>query len=613
MMKHTAIGILAAMLAAMQPALSDDSGAGTQSHGISAFGDLKYPEGFKSFEYVNPDAPKGGSLSLIGQAGLTTFNSFNAFILKGDPAQGIGLCFDSLMVQAKDEPDSYYGLVARAAAVAQDRKSVTFWLRPEARFSDGSKVTADDVVFSFEAIKKDGHPLIRYPLRDVVRVEKIDDHTVKYVFQGAQLRDLPGSVATLPVLSKDYYRKHDFTKTTLTPPVGSGPYRVGDFKPGRYVTYERREDYWARDLNVNRGRYNFDKVRYEFFRDRNIELENLKAGVYDLREEFTSRVWATGYDFAAVREGRMQLLTLADDSPSGAQGFFLNTRRGKLADVRVRKALSLVFDFPWTNRRMFYGLYKRTESYFQGSQLKADGPASAGEAALIAAADSQITVALDQPPETPPESDGSGHDRRLMRQAQLLLAEAGWQLRNGQMQLTNQKGETLKLEFLIDDDGFERVIAPYVRNLRTLGIDAWIRVVDAAQYQRRVKSYEFDVVVSRFIMRLTPGAELLNYFSSTVARQDGSRNLAGIQDPLVDKLIDKAMEARKREELVTAIRALDRVLRAGHYWVPQWYKAAHNIAYWDKFSRPKIKPKYDRGVVDTWWYDAEKAAKLARQ
>lgn len=585
-------------------------------HGISPFGELKYSPDFKHFDYVNPDAPKGGEIGLIGTAARTTFDSFNNFILKGDPAQGLELLFDTLMEPAGDEEDAAYGLVARSAEVAADKLSITFFLRPEARFADGTPVTADDVVFSYDTLKKEGHPAYRLQLADVVEARKIDSHTVKYAFKGTRIRDLPVLVASLPVLSKAYYTTHDFSKSSLTPPVGSGPYRVRTFKPGRFVVYERRPDYWARDLNVNRGRYNFDRVRYEYFRDRTAEHEGLKSGEFDLREEFTSRVWATGYNFAAVRDGRVKLVTLPDDSPSGVQGFFLNTRRPQLADLKVRKALGLVFDFPWTNRNIFYSLYTRTESYFENSPLKATGPATPAELAVFPEGHDDIkAIAMEQPPVTPPVTDGSGRDRKLMRQAHDLLAAAGWTSPSERAQLTrgllkNNKGETLNLEFLIDDPGFERVIAPYIRNLWALGINARVRKVDAAQYERRVKSYDFDIIASRFTMRLTPGSELMNYFSAAAADQQGSRNLSGIKSPVVDALIRKVLEAETRAGLTAATHALDRVLRADYYWVPQWYKASHAVAYWDKFDRPKIKPKYARGIIDTWWYDAAKAAKL---
>jgi len=581
--------------------------AGEERHGLSAFGDLKYKADFAHFEYVNPGARKGGRLSQMGVAGRLTFDSFNNFILKGDAAQGLELLFDSLMVRATDEPDSVYGLVARSAELAADGKSLIFRLRPEARFADGSRLTAEDVKFSFDTLKQKGHPQYRISLRDVVSCDIVDPQTVQYVFQGEQTRDLPVLVAELPVLSKAYYGTRNFEETTLDPPLGSGPYTIGDFRQGTFVTYKRRNDYWAKDLPVNRGRFNFDEVRYEYVRDRTAGLESFTAGAYDLLEEFTARDWVTAYDVPQVRDGRIKRLTLSDENPSGAQGFFLNTRRAKFGDVRVRRALDLAFDYEWMNKNLFYGLYTRTASYFENSDLKASGPPSPPELALLEPFRAKLPAEVFGPPYQPPVSDGSGMDRKHLQQAARLLAEAGWQLKDGK--LTNKAGEVLEIEFLIDEPTFERVLTPYIGTLRAIGIQASIRRVDSAQYERRVKSFDFDVVTQRFVMRLTPGIELKSYFGSEQAAMDGSFNLAGIRDPVVDALVGKVLEAKSREELKVATRALDRVLRAGHYWVPHWYKAAHNIAVWDKFSWPNVKPKYDRGI-DTWWFDPEKASKL---
>jgi microcin C transport system substrate-binding protein len=581
--------------------------AQTPSHGLSTFGDLKYPAGFKHFDYVNPDAPKGGRLAMIGPAGRTTFDSFNAFILRGDAAQGLELLFDALMVRAADEPSGVYGLVASEAALAADKRSVTFKMRPEARFADGTPVTAADATFSFETLKAKGHPSIRMQLRDVTRAEALDQHTVRYMFEGELVRDLPIVVAGLPLLSKAYYTSREFDSTSLEPPLGSGPYRIAEHRQGAFVTYKRREDYWARDLNVAKGRFNFDEVRYEYYRDRTAELEGLKAGNYDLREEFTSRDWATGYDIPAVKEGRLVRETLPDASPSGAQGFFLNTRRVKFQDIRVRRALDLAFDYEWTNKNLFFSLYTRTTSYFENSDMKATGRPSAEELALLEPFRARLPAEVFGEPYLPPVSDGSGSDRKLLREAARLMDEAGWKVKDGKR--ANDKGEVLDIEFLVNDPTSERLIGPYVKNLQAIGIQATIRRVDPAQYERRSKSFDYDVKVQRFVMRLTPGVELKNYWGSEAAGAEGSFNLSGIKDPVIDALIEKVMAARSRAEMVTATRAIDRVLRAGHYWVPHWYKASHHMVYWSRFSRPAIKPLYDRGV-DTWWFDIEKAAKL---
>ena len=595
-------------------ALTTPAAAAIRSHGLSAFGELKYPKDFKHFDYVNPDAPKGGKLSMIGTAGLKSFDSFNAFILKGDAAQGLSFLFDTLMTRADDEPDAVYSLVAKWAEVADDKLSVTFGLREEAKFSDGTPVRAEDVKFSFDILKKKGHPSYRISMRNVVRAEILDPLTIRYVFKGKLVRDLPLIVAGLPILSKAYYKTRDFAKTTLEPPLGSGPYRLSKFSQGSFVEYTLRDDYWARDLPVNRGRFNFRILRYEYFRERAAELINLKNGTYDLREEFTSKDWATAYNIPQVKDGRIIRLTLPDERIGGAQGFFINTRRGKFSDVRVRRALDMAFDFEWTNKNLFYKLYKRTQSIFENSDMKAHGKPTADELKLLEPFRDKLPAEVFGEPYTPPVSDGSGKDRKLLRRAIALMKSAGWNLRrtsNG-LKMLNGRGETLDIEFLLYEKSFERIIGPYVRNLKAIGINASIRVIDSAQFERRVKSFDFDIIVQRFIISSTPGPELNSYFSSKVANVEGSFNLAGVRDPVVDALIDKVIAATSRKELVTAARALDRVLRAGNYWVPHWYKAAHNIAHWNKFSRPKIKPKYARGVIDTWWYDEAKAAKLKK-
>jgi microcin C transport system substrate-binding protein len=593
--------LLAAMLLATVSAVAEPR------HGLSAFGDLKYPADFQNFDYVNPDAPKGGSLSMIGTAGLITYDTFNGFILKGDPAQGLDYLFDSLMTRALDEPDAVYGLVAKSAEVAEDGKSVVFHLRPEAKFSDGSPVTAEDVVFSFDTIKEKGHPRLRFPIRDVVKAEALDPHTVRYTFQGELTRDLPLFVAELPVLSKAYYTTHPFDQTSLDKPLGSGPYAIAEFKPGTYVTYKRRPDYWAKDLPVNRGRFNFDQLRYEYYRDRNIELEGLFSGNFDLREEFTSLNWATSYDVPPVEQGRLIRATLPDERPSGAQGFFINTRREKFKDPRVREALDLAFDFEWSNKKLFFGLYKRTNSFFQNSDMMAVGPPSEAELKLLEPFRDQLSAEVFGEAYVPPVTDGTGRNRDNLRRAKKLLSEAGYK---GAQE--SGDGKVLDVEILIFSPSFERIINPYIANLQKIGVNATLRRVDPAQYERRREAFDFDMATERYALRLTPGPELENYWSSKAADTDGSDNLSGIKDPVIDALVGKVIEAKSREELVTATRAIDRVLRAGHYWVPHWYKAEHNLAYWNKFSHPKTKPKYDRGVIATWWYDAEKAAALQK-
>ncbi|MFK7962340.1 MAG: extracellular solute-binding protein [Burkholderiaceae bacterium] len=586
------------------------AGLAAPMHGLSAFGDLKYPADFKHFEYVNPQAPKGGRIVTIGTAGLITFDSLNGFILKGDAAQRLDLLFDTLMVRAYDEPDAVYGLVAKSATVAPDGMSVTFMLRSEAKFSDGSSLTSKDVVRSFELLKAEGHPSFRIALRNVEKVQAVAPHEVRFEFTGENVRDLPMLVSGLPVLSSDYYDKVDFTKTTLEPPLGSGPYKVKGLRQGNFISYERRDDYWAKGLPVNVGRYNFDEIKLLYFRDRATELEAIKAGELDLREDFTSKHWATEYNLDSVKEGRLIKATLLDETTSGAQGFFLNMRREKFADPRTREALGLAFDFEWSNTNLFFGLYKRTTSFFENSPLKAVDKPDAAELALLEPLRADLPAATFGEAVVPPVSDGSGQDRKLLRKANQLLSEAGWK-RQGR-QLVNAKGEPLTVEFLIFSPTMERIISPFVRNLKLLGVDASIRQVEAAQYQERLKNFDFDVTTRRSTMSQTPGVELETIFASRNADMRGSSNLPGLKSKGVDELINHVIQAKDRESLTIAVRALDRALRAHYLWVPHWFKAAHNVAHWDIFGQPDSKPPYTRGILDTWWIDADKAKKIKR-
>ncbi len=602
-----ACALIAGVLVAGWPAIADER------HGLSIFGDLKYPADFTHFDYVKPDAPKGGKVSQVGPGGTLTFDSFNQFILKGDRAQGLDLVYDTLMTRALDEPDAVYGLVAKSADVAPDGMAVTFKLRPEAKFADGTAVTADDVVFSFDALKTKGHPSYRIVLYDVEKAEALDTHTVRFSFKGDLVKTLPIEVAQLPVLPKAFYATQGFEETWLQRPLGSGPYKVGQYSQGRYVSYERRSDYWGRDLPVNRGRFNFDEVRYDYFRDRTLELDALFARTIDFREEFTSKDWATGYDKPMVKDGRVLKVSLADETPSGAQGFFLNTRRTLFQDMRVRQALDLAFDFEWSNRNLFYGLYERTASFFENSDMKATGKPTPEELVLLEPFRPQLPAAVFGDVYVPPVTDGSGLPRENLRKAQALLKEAGWTLDPSTRTLKNPDGKPFEFEILLDSAAFERIAGPFVKNLRSIGIIASMRRVDPAQFELRMKTFDFDMTVQRFRLRLTPGIELKNFWGSEAAKTDGSFNLAGISNPAVDALSDKIVKSQSRAEMVVAARALDRVLRAGHYWVPHWYKAAHHVAFWNKYAWPDVKPKYDRGALTTWWYDDAKAAKLTAQ
>lgn len=577
---------------------------GAERHGLSAFGELKYPADFSHFAYVDPAAPKGGAFSLIGPTAaynqsFQTFNSLNGYILRGDGAQGLALVFDSLMVRAADEPDSLYGLVAASVLITEEGRVYRFTLRPEARFHDGSPLTAQDVVFSLETLKSQGHPLIRQALQEFTGAEADGPGAVVLRFTAQRPRDVPLYAASLPIFSKAYYGTHKFEETTLDPPLGSGPYKVGRFEVGRFVEYDRVPGYWAADLPVNRGRFNFDTVRYEYFRDREVGFEAFKARAYLYRQEFTSRAWATQYDFPAVKDGRVKREVLPDNTPSGAQGWFFNTRRPKFYDRSVREAIALAFDFEWTNKNLMFGQYDRTVSFFQNSDLMAQGKPSPAEEKLLAPYRDRLPEEVFGEPYLPPVTDGSGQDRAQLRRAAALLKEAGYVVQQGR--LVDGKGQPLTIEFLDDDGAFERHTSRYIGNLKVLGIEATFRIVDPAQYQARLKDFDFDMLVRRYSVSLNPGEELRAYFGSEAARTRGSNNVSGISDTAVDGLISVALAAQTRPELVTACRALDRVLRAGRYWVPQWYKPSHWLAYWDVFGRPAAPPKYDTGVLDTWW------------
>jgi microcin C transport system substrate-binding protein len=588
---------------------------GIQSHGISAFGDLKYPADFRHFDYVDPNAPKGGTFSQIGASrqlnqNFLTFNSLNGFILKGEAALGIQGTFATLMERAWDEPDAMYGLAARAVQISDKGLTYRFLLRPEARFHDNTKLTAHDVAFSFTTLKEKGHPILVQILRDCASVEAVDDATVVIRFAEKRARDVPLLVAGLPIFSRAYYSNRPFDESTLDVPLGSGAYKVGRFEPGRFIEYNRVKDWWGENLPINRGRHNFDTVRYEYYRDREIAFEGFTAKNYLFREEFTSRTWATRYDFPALRDGRVQREELPDNTPSGAQGWFINTRRNQFKDPKVREALIYAFDFEWSNKNIMYGAYSRTHSMFQNSDLMASGRPGADELALLEPFRGKLPAEIFGEPFVPPVSDGSGNDRNLLRKASQLLRDAGYVIKDGKRFGPN--GERITIEFLIDQPAAQPVHMPYIKNLATIGIDATVRVVDPAQFRARVNDFDFDITVQRFSFSTVPGALLRSYFASQSASLKGTQNIAGISDPVVDALIEKVIAANSRPALVAAARALDRVIRAGRYWVPHWYKAAHWIAYWDTFGRPATKPRYARGAPENWWHDQAKAAKLER-
>jgi microcin C transport system substrate-binding protein len=612
------LGLGVGALYATQLARASAADTGTEAHGISVFGDLKYPADFHHFDYVNLAAPKGGTFSTIpsvraNNQSYQTFNSLNAYILKGEGAQGMDLTFAPLMARAGDEPDALYGLAAKSVRISPDRLIYRFTLRPEARFHDGSKLTAHDAAFSFTTLKAKGHPLVVVQLRDMVKAEALDDATLVVTFAAKRARDVPLYVASLPIFSKAYYATRPFDESTLDIPLGSGPYKVGKFEANRYIEFDRVKDWWGADLPVSRGIYNFDVVRYEFYRDRDVAFEGFSGKSYLYREEFTARIWATRYDFPAIKDGRVKREILPDRAPAGAQGWFMNTRREQFKDPRVREALIHAFDFEWTNKTVMYGAYARTHSLFQNSDMVADGPPSPEELKLLEPFRGQVPDEVFGQPFVPPVSDGSGQDRTLLRKASQLLNEAGLVVRDRKRLLPN--GEIFKIEFLHDEPSFQPHHAPFIKNLGTLGIEASLRIVDAVQYRARVEDFDFDITSERLGISATPGDSLRPTFSSQAARTKGSYNLAGIANPVIDALIEKILAADTRTELTTACRALDRVFRAGRYWVAHWYRANHPVAYWDVFDHPATLPRYQfdaSGVGERvlWWYDPNKAARL---
>ena len=585
-------------------------------HGMSAFGDLKYPPDFPHFNYVNPNAPKGGVFSQIGPSrqfnqSFQTFNSLNSYILKGDAAQGMELTFASLMVRSGDEPDAMYGLAASSVRISDDGLTYRFTLRGQAKFHDGTPLTAHDVVWSLATLKEKGHPIITQQLRDFAGAEAADDRTVVVRFAGKRGRDVPLFVAALPIFSRVYYSKKPFDESTLDIPLGGGAYKVGRFEVGHFIEFQRVKDWWGADLPVARGQGNFDVVRFEYYRDREVGFEGFTAKNYLFREEFTSRTWATRYDFPAFKDGRVKRNVLPDDTPSGAQGWFINTRRDKFKDRRVREALIDAFDFEWTNKNIMYGAYDRTHSVFQNSPMMAKGKPDADELALLEPFRGKQPDEVFDEPYVPPVTDGSGQDRQWLRRGARLLDDAGCTLKNGKR--VSPEGKPITIEFLIDEPTFQPHHLPYIKNLGVLGIDATLRVVDPVQYRARVDAFDFDITVERFSFSATPGDSLRTFFSSQAAATKGTQNLAGIADPAVDALVDTIIAARTRAELTAACKALDRVIRAGRYWIPHWYKASHWIAYWDVFDYPANKPRYFRGIPETWWYDRNKAAKLEQK
>jgi len=574
-------------------------------HGIAMYDDLKYPPGFQHFDYVNPDAPKGGTLRLGVAEG--TFDSFNPFIIKGNPAApGIGSVWETLLVSSADEPFSEYGLLAETVQTPPDRSWVAFELRPEARWHDGKPVTADDVIWTFETLRAKGAPTYRFYYASVDRVEKTGERGVRFVFKPGTNRELPLIVGQLPVLPKHWWAGREFDKTLLEPPLGSGPYKVGKFEAGRFVEYERVPDYWGKDLPVNRGRDNFDLQHIDYYRDATVALEAFKGGNFDFRPEASAKDWATAYDVPEVRDGRIVKETVPHHRPAGMQSFAMNLRRPLFQDRRVREALGLAFDFEWSNQALFYGQYTRTRSYFDNSELASRGLPDAAELAVLEPLRGTLPKEVFTREFRVPTTDGSGNNRENLRRAAELLKDAGWAVAGGKL---TKDGQPFSFEILLDNPQFERVVLPYAKNLEKLGIEARVRTVDTSQYRRRVDSFDFDMIVAGFPESDSPGNEQREYWGSEAAKREGSRNVIGIADPAIDSLVDALIASPDRATLVARTRALDRALLWGYYVVPNWYIGSDRIAYWNKFGKPAVVPK-DGVQIDAWWIDSAKAAAL---
>ncbi len=600
----TAAAALIVLGASVTTAVAE-AGKDTPRHAIAMYGAPKYGPGFKSFDYANPAAVKGGGMRF---AAIGTFDTLNPFTLKGVAAEGLGDVWDSLTANSLDEPFTAYGLVAETMEMPDDRSSITYTIRKEARWHNGKPITPEDVIFSLDTLRTKGEPFYRLYFASIAKAEKIGPRKVKFTFVGGVNRELPLITGQMPVLSKDYWQGKDFSKTTLTPPLGSGPYRIKSFEAGRSITYERVKDYWGKDLGVRKGQDNFDTIRYDYYRDATVALEDFKAGEYDFRRETVSKNWATAYDFPAIRQGLVIKKEIRNQRPTGMQAFVFNTRRQIFRDRRVREALAYAFDFEWTNKNLFYGQYIRTRSYFSNSELASTGLPSKAELKILEPYRGRIPDEVFTKIYQPPKTDGSGNIRQNLRRAFKLLKAAGWTFRDRKL-VDAKTGKPFTFQILLVQPTWERIALPFVRNLARLGIDASVRTVDAAQYQKRLEEFDFDMVVGVFGQSLSPGNEQRDLWSSAAAATPGSRNIIGIKDKVVDELINLIIAAPDWKTLVARTRALDRVLLWGYYVIPHWHIQSFRIAFWNKFGQPKINPKYGL-CIDCWWADAKKEAAL---
>lgn len=564
--------------------------------GISIFGDLKYPANFKHFDYVNPDAPKGGQVK-YGVEG--TFNNLNPFILKGIAAAGMEMVFDSLMEGSADEISSKYGLIAESVRLSDDKKSLTFRLRKIAKFNDGSKITADDVVFSFNILKEKGHPSYAMVYRDVIQARKINDYEVEFVFRNGENRELPLTVASLPIFSKKYYSQHQFDKTTFDPPLGSGAYKVATLQAGKSITFERVKNYWAKDLPINVGRYNFDKITYDYYRDNNVLVEAFKAGGYDFRQENIARNWANAYNIDKVKNGEIIKKEITHQLPAPMQAFVFNLRKDKFQNLNLRAAIALAFDFEWVKEKIFYGSYQRTKSFFSNSEFGSSGLPSKAELKILNKFRDAIPPQVFTQEFTLPKADGSGFSRANLLQAKALLESAGYFIRDQKL-IDPKTNQPVELEFLIDSKAFQMVIAPMVSNLAILGIKSKIRLVDENQYQNRLKNYDYDLIVNVFGSGMVPGDEQFSYWHSSQKNIVGGNNVVGTDNKAVDYLVEKISKSKNKAELKIFTKSLDRILLANFYVIPQWHNQTYRILYNSKLAMPNHQPAYSL-ALDSWW------------
>jgi microcin C transport system substrate-binding protein len=581
-------------------------------HGLSLFGELKYPADFEQFDYVNPTAPKGGRARLYA---IGSFDSLNPYSFKGQSTGLVGLTNDSLMTGAFDEPSTEYGLVAEAVRHPEDFSSVTFRLRPEGQFHDGQPITVEDVIWSMTALK-DAHPRYAFYYQNVEKAEQTGDREVTFFFSVVGNRELPQIVGQLPVLPRHWWtgttddgRTRNLAESTLEPPLGSGPYRVGLVNRGREIRLSRVEDYWGKDLPVQRGQNNFDELSVIYFRDQTVALEAFKGDQYDWRTENSAKDWATGYDFPAVQRGDVVLEEITLKNAEGMQAFAFNTRRSKFADARVRLAFNHAFDFEWANENLFYGQYVRSASFFANSELAATGLPGPEELAILDDIKDQVPPEVFTAEFANPVNLSTQDRRNNLRTAAKLLNDAGWAAGDDRI-LRNQQGEPFEVEFLLVSPQFERIVLPYAQQLERIGIRPLVRTIDSAQYERRIQTFDFDIVVTSWGQSLSPGNEQRDFWGSEAADRPGSRNLVGIKDPAVDYLIDRVIFAKDRDDLVTATRALDRVLLWNHYVVPTWHIPYDRTARWDRFGRPDTLPDHAIGFPTIWWWDADKAARI---